>query len=122
MIINPKIKDTVKEISKESIKHYNTANPNRKYHKRLLKLFKENLTEEEQIYLINVVFESMHYKHIVTDPDNVLTLHTIKLRNITYTFLLIFLTLFIAAALFKTNETLNGILEILTNGLKLLSI
>lgn len=122
MIINPKIKEMFKEISKESIKHHNTPSADRKYHKRLLKLFKENLTEEEQIYLVNVIFESMHYKHIVTDPDNVLTLHTVKLRNITYTFLLIFLTLFIVAALFKTNEALNGILEILTNGLKLLSI
>lgn len=122
MIINPKIKEMFNEISKESVKHHNTPNPDRKYHKRLLKLFKENLTEEEQIYLVNVIFESINYKNIVTDPDNVLTLHTVKLRNITYTFLLIFLTLFITAALFKTNEALNGILDILTNGLKLLSI
>lgn len=122
MIINPKIKEMFNEISKESVKHHNTANPYHKYHKRLLKLFKENLTEEEQIYLVNVIFESINYKNIVTDPDNVLTLHTVKLRNITYTFLLIFLTLFITAALFKTNEALNGILDILTNGLKLLSI
>jgi hypothetical protein len=122
MIVNPKIKEMYKEIAKESIKHQNTRDSDRKYHKRILSVYKTHLTEEEQLYVLVSVLETIHYKNIVTDPDNVLTLHTIRMRNVTYIFLAMMLLIFLAAALFKTNEAMNGLMDMLGNGFKLLSL
>ena len=122
MIVNPYIKMIFKEISAQSIANMNSADMDRKYHRRLLKIYKEQLTEDEQIYLLKSLLESLNYRTIVTDPDNVLTLHTIKLKNVTYTFFLTIVVIIIAAALFKTNEALNGVFSVLTNAVKLLSI
>lgn len=122
MLVNKKIKEILKEISEQSVKYHNSLDQDRKYHKRLLKFYKEKLTEDEQLFILRSLLESLNYKNIVTDPDNVLTLHSIRLRNITYTFLLVCFSIVLAAALFRTNETLNNLIEIMTNGLKLLSI
>ena len=122
MIINPKIKSVFQEIAKQSLTYANSPDPDRKHYKRFLTIFKNKLTEDEQMYIIKFIFESLHYKNIVTDPDNVLMLHSIKLKNITYIFFLTLIILLFAAILFKTNDTLNGVVDVIMNAFKLLSI
>lgn len=122
MIINPKIKALFKEISIQSVGYANTPDKERKYNKRLLKVFKEHLTEEEQLYVVKSLFESMHYKHIVTDPDNVLQLHNIKLRTYTFIFFIVSLFALLISALFNSNASLNSLLGVFTNIFKLLNI
>lgn len=122
MIINPKIKEVLKEIEKESIKYHNVPINDRKYNKRILKLFKEHLTEEEQVYMVSLIFEYIHYKNIITDPDTILAIQATKLRSFTYVFILALFLLLTAAILFKTNDSLNGIITIITNGFKFFSI
>lgn len=122
MIINPHIKRLFKDISNQSVAYANTPDKERKYNRRLLKLFKEQLTEEEQLYVIKSLFESIHYKNIVTDPDNVLQLHNIKLRSYTFIFFMVSLMMLLASALFQQNASLTGVLSVFANVFKLLNI
>ena len=122
MIINPKIKDTLKEIARQSVTYGNYPDKDRKYLRKLLKIMKEQLTEEEQIYVMKSLLESLHYKNIVTDPDNVLQLHNLRLRSIMMVTLMVGLLMLLAAGLFKTNSAIDSILTIFGNMFKILSI
>jgi hypothetical protein len=122
MIINPKIKALFKEVSSQSIVYANTPDKERKYNKRLLKLFKEQLTEEEQLYVVKSLFESLHYKNIVTDPDNVLQLHNLKLRTFMFIFFIVSLFAVLISVLFKNNASINSLLSVFANIFKILNI
>ena len=122
MIVNKKIKDALKEITEQNVKYMNTPDEERKYLVRLLGVFKNTLTEQEQIFIFKIILEQMHYRNIITDPDNIVQIHNIKLKTITYVFLLTVIVILLVAALFKVNESLNCILDMFGNVLKLLSL
>ena len=122
MIVNKKIKDALKEITEQNVKYMNTPDKERKYLVRLLGVFKNTLTEQEQIFIFKIILEQIHYRNIITDPDNIMQIHNIKLKTITYVFLLTVIVILLVAALFKVNESLNGILDMFGNVLKLLSL
>lgn len=122
MIINPNIKRLFKEVSNQSVAYANTPDKERKYNRRLLTLFKEQLTEEEQLYVMKSLFESIHYKNIVTDPDNVLQLHNIKLRTFMFIFFIVSLFALLVSALFKNNASLNSLIEMFSNIFKIINI
>ena len=122
MIVNKKIKDALKEITEQNVKYMNTPDKERKYLVRLLGVFKNTLTEQEQIFIFKIILEQIHYRNIITDPDNILQIHNIKLKTITYIFLLTVIVILLVAALFKVNESLNGIVSMFGNVLKLLSL
>ena len=122
MIVNKKIKETLKEITEQNVKYMNTPDKECKYLVRLLGVFKNTLTEQEQIFIFKIILEQIHYRNIITDPDNIVQIHNIKLKTITYVFLLTVILILLVAALFKVNESLNGILDMFGNVLKLLSL
>lgn len=122
MIVNPTVKMIYKEIAAATVSHGNSTDKDRKYHRRLVKIFKENFNEEEQIYLLKLMFEQLSYKNIITDPDNIITLHNIKLRSYTYLFFLTVAGMIVASILFKTNESIGSIVTVIQNVLKMLSI
>ena len=122
MIVNKKIKDALKEITEQNVKYMNTPDKEHKYLVRLLGVFKNTLTEQEQIFIFKIILEQIHYRNIITDPDNIVQIHNIKLKTITYVFLLTVILILLVAALFKVNESLNGILDMFGNVLKLLSL
>lgn len=122
MIVNKKIKDALKEITEQNVKYMNTPDKERKYLIRLLGVFKNTLTEQEQIFIFKIILEQIHYRNIITDPDNIVQIHNIKLKTISYVFLLTVIIILLVAALFKVNESLNGILGMFGNVLKLLSL
>lgn len=122
MIVNPKIKTLFKDISNQSVAYANTPDKERKYNRRLLKIFNEQLSEEEQLYVMKSLFESIHYKNIVTDPDNVLQLHNIKLRSYMFIFFIVSLFALLLSTLFKSNASLNGLLGVFTNIFKIINI
>lgn len=122
MIINPNIKRLFKEVSTQSIAYANTPDKERKYNRRLLQVFKEQLTEDEQLYVVKSLFESLHYKNIVTDPDNVLQLHNIKLRTFTFGFFIVSLFALLISALFKFNTSLSGLVGVFNNIMKILNV
>lgn len=118
MIVNKKIKEMFKEISSETIKYMNSKDSERKYIRRLLNIFKTQLNEEEQIFIVKTILEFIHYKNIVTDPDTIITAANIKLRTYFFIFVLTIIGIFTAAILFKTNENLNEIVSLILNVLR----
>ena len=122
MMISKKIKETFKEITEQNVKYMNTPDKERKYLKRLLNIFKNNLNDEEQLFLFKVILEQMHYRNLITDPDNIVQIHNIKLKTITYVFFLTVVLILLIAALFKVNDSLNGLISMFGNVLKLLAL
>lgn len=92
MRINSKIKQTLIEIADRTIEYSNEVDTQRKYLRRILKTYKHTLKEEEQMYVLKVISEMIHYRTLVTDPDNMITINNIKLRS--------YLTIFLLATVF----------------------
>ncbi len=122
MIVNPMLKIIFKEIARQSVSYANTPDKERKYMLRLLRIFKEHLTEEEQLFLLKMLFENLSYKNIITDPDNVIQLHNIKLRSYAFIGFIATIIMFIASGLFRTNDSMANLLTAIGNIFKLLSI
>lgn len=122
MIINTKIKETFQEIATKTIEYGNTPDKERKYLKRLLYIFKKDLTEDEQLFLFKLMIEQLHFRNIITDPDNVVQIHNVKLKTITYVFILSIFFMIVVAALFKVNDSLNGVLSVFQNVIKILAL
>ena len=122
MLINKKIKETFKEITEQDVKYMNMPDKERKYLKRLLNVFKNHLSDEEQLFLFKIILEQMHYRNLITDPDNIVQIHNIKLKTITYVFFLTVVIILLVAALFKVNDSLNGLISMFGNVLKLLAL
>lgn len=122
MVINKKIKETLREITEQNTKYMNTPDKERKYLKRLLGVFKNSFTEDEQLFIFKIVLDQMHYRNMITDPDNIVQIHNIKLKTITYIFFLTTVIILLIAALFKVNESLNGIIDMFGSVFKLLAL
>lgn len=122
MIVSKKIKETFKEITERNVKYMNMPDKERKYLKRLLNVFKNDLSDEEQLFLFKIILEQMHYRNLITDPDNIVQIHNIKLKTITYVFFLAVVIILLVAALFKVNDSLNGLISMFGNVLKLLAL
>lgn len=122
MLISKKIKETFKEITEQNVKYINMPDKERKYLKRLLNVFKNHLSDEEQLFLFKIILEQMHYRNLITDPDNIVQIHNIKLKTITYVFFLTVVIILLVAALFKVNDSLNGLISMFGNVLKLLAL
>lgn len=122
MIVSKKIKDTFQEITAQNVKYMNMPDKERKYLKRLLGVFKHTLSEEEQLFVFKIVLEQMHYRNMITDPDNIVQIHNIKLKTISYVFFLTVIIVLLIAALFKVNDSLNGLISMFGNVLKLLAL
>lgn len=122
MIVNPEIKNTLKEIAKQSVSYGNHPDKDRRYLRRILKIVKEQLTEEEQLYLLKTYLESLHYKNIVTDPDNILQIHNLRLRSVFMITAAVAMLMVMAAALFNTNSAIDAIVGVFTNLLKIISL
>ena len=122
MLISKKIKETFKEITEQNVKYTNMPDKERKYLKRLLNVFKNHLSDEEQLFLFKIILEQMHYRNLITDPDNIVQIHNIKLKTITYVFFLTVVIILLVAALFKVNDSLNGLISMFGNVLKLLAL
>lgn len=122
MKVNPKIRETLREISTQAIAHANTPSSDYKHLRRLLRVYDKHLSEEERIFLFKTMLEFLHYRNVMVDPDNLLVLSNIKLRTYVFIFALTVFGMLIAAALFKTNSALNGLFEIIGRLIKLFSL
>jgi len=122
MIINTQIKKTLNEISAQTVKYMNSPDKERKYLLRLFKIFKTTLTEEEQIFVFKIILEQIHFRNIISDPDNIIQIHNVKLKTITYVFLLTVVLVVLVAILFTTNESLAGIITMFSNIFRILAI
>lgn len=122
MIINPIIRAAFQEISERAVEHSNTVSEDYRYMRRMLKVYDTHFTEEERIFLFMMLMEFVHYRSVMVDPDNLLVLSNIKLRTYMFIFILSLTAMVIAAGLFKTNSTLNGLIEVITHFTALFSL
>lgn len=122
MNVNPKIKLVLAEIAESSVKYANSRDDGRRYNRKLLRLFKERLSEDEQLYIIRVMLDQLSYRTIVTDPDNVITIGNVKLRTQFMIFILSSCFLVLASYLFGSNGDVKFIGDIVVRMLKVLGI
>jgi hypothetical protein len=117
MKVNPRIKEVLDEISKETVVFFNTEFPDKRIAKlrKIYRFFRNNLTEEEQLYVINYLLENIHYKNILIDPDTLITASNIKLRYVFSIVVSTIVVMIVFAILFRTNSSLNFIVEVLEN-------
>lgn len=109
MNVNPKIKLMLAEIAEQSIKYANKKDERKKYQRKLLQLFKQSMSEDEQLYVLNNILEEISYKNIIADPENMLTVGNIKLRSHFMIFVMSIIVLLLASYLFGTNEEIKAI-------------
>ncbi len=122
MNVNPKIKLMLAEIAEQSIKYANTKDERKKYQRKLLRLFKQSMSEDEQLYVFNNLLEEISYKNIIADPENMLTVGNIKLRSHFMIFVMSVIVLLLASYLFGTNDEIKAIGDGLGKLLKILGI
>ena len=122
MNVNPKIKIMLAEIAEQSIKYANSKDERKKYQRKLLKLFKQSMSEDEQLYVLNTILEEISYKNIIADPDNMLTVGNIKLRSQFMIFLMSIIFLLLGSYLFGTNDNIMAIGEGISKILTILGI
>jgi len=122
MKTNPLIKETLEEISKQSIKYANTPDLNKRYLKRLIHIYTKYLNEEEQVYVLFFILENLHIKSIITDPDNILNIHNLHLRSITYKFILVIILVITVGIIYTSDSGINTITSFFSNIFKLLGL
>jgi disulfide oxidoreductase YuzD len=118
MIVNKQINNTLAAIAKETNRYLNTPDKQRSYLKRILSIYKNNLTEDEQLLVMKAMFEQLNYKNIVVDPDNILAIGNVKTRTIFMVFVCTVLCMVLGSYLFRTNSQLSGIIDGIVNSIK----
>lgn len=115
MIANKQINNALREIAKETNKHLNSKDQERKYLKRILSFYKNTLTEDEQILVMKMIFEQLNYRNIAVDPETVLAISNVKNRTIFLVFVFIIFGMITASYLFNYNnyfiETIKDIVR-----------
>lgn len=122
MLVNPKIRELLTEIAKESVRYGDTQKEQYRYIRRFLKLFDEHLTQEERIFFISSVLEFVHYKNVATDAEILSTGVDLRLKYVFGTALSVCLCILVAAAVFRTNGSINGLIDSLMDFTKLLNL
>lgn len=122
MKTNPEIKAAFNSIAERAIEYNNNEDKKRKYYRRIVRIFVKDLSEEEQLYVFNELIEAVHYRNIITNPDNVIALHNIKLRSYTIVGIIVALLMVLASMIFKTNSDINHIVDIVSNIMKVISL
>ena len=105
MRVNRRIKETLSEISKETIKLHNEPDQQLRYLRRIVSIYHGHLTEEERVFIVKYFLELLHYRNLSIDPDNMLTISNIRIRTIFFVFICSVMTMIVAAVLFKTNTS-----------------
>lgn len=122
MKVNPEISKTLTEISKESVKLANNPTAHYNYIRRLLKVFSNDLKEEDRIFITNMFLEMVHYRSALLDPELILTAANIKMKTILFTSVMVALLIILTAMVFKTNDSLNGVIDYFSTIMKALSL
>lgn len=113
MRVNTQLKQTLIEIADKTIEYSNEADTQRKYLRRILRTYKNTLKEDEQMYVLKVISEMIHYRTIATDPENMITLSNIKLRSYLTIFLLSSVFMFMTFFLVSQTSSASSITEFL---------
>lgn len=111
MIVNKQLNEVFKEIAKNAVTFSNTPSVHYPYLRKLLRVFKTHLTEPEQIYLLNLLLDNLHYKNVMTDPETLFLNNNIKLRTYFVIFLFMIGFVFITAFFFGASGLRESIVD-----------
>lgn len=111
MRTNPKIREVFEEISARSIELSNTHDKQRKYLRRLIEIFRNDLNDHERIYVFKQLLEEVSFKTVVSHPDKVREIYSIRTKFMFQTLVGAGLVVLLAGAVFRTNPYINNILD-----------
>lgn len=114
MKINPKIKLMFAEIATESIKLSNKKESRKRYIAKLVRIYQTQLTEEERIYLTMHLLEQLDYRSIITDPDNIVQIHNLRLRSHFFYFILTIIGVSLVGVMFGLSPFFERIMDVFT--------
>ena len=84
MIINPKIRELLSEISKESVRHANIHSVGRRYLQRLIRIYIRELDIKEQEYVLAALLRELTHKQEYLDPDTLILQNNLKIKYVLY--------------------------------------
>lgn len=122
MKVNPDIKKALEAISSESVKLANNPTVHYRYLRRIVRVLDKHLKEEDRVFIMNTLLDMLHYKSVVLDPENMMQAANIKIRTIFFVALMTILVILVAGIVFKTNDSLNGVVDYFVTISKALSI
>lgn len=111
MRTNPKIREVFEEISARSIELSNNYDEQRKYLRRLIEIFRNDLNDHERIYVFKQLLEEISFKTVVSHPDKVREIYSIRTKFMFQTLVGASLVVLLAGAVFRTNPYINNILD-----------
>ncbi len=79
--------------------------------RRILNHFKYDMTEDAQLYILKELLSSLHYKSMIKDPDYMLEISNIKLRNFFFISACLFFVASIAYLGFYDTSYVKGFLS-----------
>lgn len=121
MIINKKIKDLLSEIAVQRFKYLNTPDTERKYLRRILKIYDTALTEDERLFIFSALLSQIYYRTIITDPENMVKIHNLQLRYVFIASIIVIFVIVVAAVLLRTNSGVNYIADMFANLVKIIT-
>jgi hypothetical protein len=122
MRVNKEIRNTLIAIADESIKYANAPDAKKTHIKRLLRVFNKCLNEEEQVFIIAFMLENIHLTSVITDPDNMLAIQNVKLRNYFFKFLSVLILIIVAGMIFTGEVSIDSVTSFFANFFKLLTL
>lgn len=120
MIVNKQLNEVFKEIAKNSVAFSNTPSVHYPYLRKLLRVYKTHLTEQEQIYLLSLIMENLNYRNVMTDPDTMFLNNNIKIRTYFVIFLMTLGFVFITAFFFGASGLRESIVDTFNSIVKLM--
>ena len=111
MQVNPKIRELFKEISIRAIELSNSKDENRVYLRRLLSIYKNDLTDNEQIYILNQFLKEISFKEAGNDIEKIHAIYAIRTKFAFQLIVGVVGLIFVAGIVFRTNPYINSIVD-----------
>jgi hypothetical protein len=122
MLVNPSIKKVFDEIATNSVRLSNSPVAHYAHARKYVRLFSRSMTEQEQVYLLLFLFEMVHYRNAMTDPETLNEISNIRIKKYLMIFLMTSTFVIIVAAVFSNHSALSGVMNVIKGFLEVFSI
>lgn len=109
MIVSKKLNDLFKEISTKTTEYGNSENNKQKYIRKIVSVFMNTLTEDERVFITWYIFENLHYRSLLIDPETMLSVNNIQLKTILFVAAITIIIMIIFSIAFDKNSVFGKI-------------
>lgn len=109
MIVSKKLNDLFKEISTKTTEYGNSENNKQKYIRKIVSVFMNTLTEDERVFITWYIFENLHYRSLLIDPETMLSVNNIQLKTILFVAAITIIITIIFSIAFDKNSVFGKI-------------